>query len=73
MFGKLPVKMSAKARLNDSREFVFIFFSIERPVYISLPHFLHASESILRNVEGLSPNEKEHETYLDIEPVSPSI
>ncbi|KAF4793939.1 Platelet glycoprotein 4 [Turdus rufiventris] len=40
----------------------------KRPVYISLPHFLHASESILRNVEGLSPNEKEHETYLDIEP-----
>lgn len=62
--------MSTKARLNDSREFGF--FSIERPVYISLPHFLHASESILHNVEGLSPDEKEHETYLDIEPVSPS-
>ncbi|NXL17202.1 CD36 protein, partial [Setophaga kirtlandii] len=42
----------------------------KRPVYISLPHFLHASESILNNVEGLSPNEKEHETYLDIEPVT---
>lgn len=69
------MKMSAKARLNDSREFVLLFFlfSIERPVYISLPHFLHASDSILHNVEGLSPNEKEHETYLDIEPVSPSI
>ncbi|NXC88224.1 CD36 protein, partial [Cercotrichas coryphoeus] len=42
----------------------------KKPVYISLPHFLHASESILHNVEGLSPNEKEHETYLDIEPVT---
>ncbi|XP_041261234.1 platelet glycoprotein 4 [Onychostruthus taczanowskii] len=42
----------------------------KRPVYISLPHFLHASESVLNNVEGLSPNEKEHETYLDIEPVT---
>ncbi|NXU13155.1 CD36 protein, partial [Pardalotus punctatus] len=42
----------------------------KRPVYISLPHFLHASESILNKVEGLSPNEKEHETYLDIEPVT---
>ncbi|NXC09280.1 CD36 protein, partial [Orthonyx spaldingii] len=42
----------------------------KRPVYISLPHFLHASESILHKVEGLSPNEKEHETYLDIEPVT---
>ncbi|CAN8210608.1 unnamed protein product [Coccothraustes coccothraustes] len=42
----------------------------KRPVYISLPHFLHASESVLNNVEGLSPNEEEHETYLDIEPVT---
>ncbi|NWV30572.1 CD36 protein, partial [Grantiella picta] len=42
----------------------------KRPVYISLPHFLHASQSILEKVEGLSPNEKEHETYLDIEPVT---
>uniref|UniRef100_A0A8C9LF42 Platelet glycoprotein 4 n=1 Tax=Pavo cristatus TaxID=9049 RepID=A0A8C9LF42_PAVCR len=39
-----------------------------RPVYISLPHFLHASESILHDVEGLSPNEEEHETFLDVEP-----
>ncbi|KAM9204335.1 platelet glycoprotein 4 isoform 1-T2 [Mergus octosetaceus] len=41
-----------------------------RPVYISLPHFLHASESILNDVEGLSPNEKEHETFLDVEPTT---
>ncbi|NWV07186.1 CD36 protein, partial [Ptilonorhynchus violaceus] len=42
----------------------------KRPVYISLPHFLHASESILNSVEGLSPNEKEHETFLDVEPTT---
>ncbi|NXM07594.1 CD36 protein, partial [Tyrannus savana] len=42
----------------------------KRPVFISLPHFLHASDSILHDVEGLSPNEKEHETYLDIEPIT---
>ncbi|NXG78602.1 CD36 protein, partial [Baryphthengus martii] len=41
-----------------------------RPVFISLPHFLHASDSILHDVEGLSPNEEEHETYLDIEPIT---
>ncbi|NXL43757.1 CD36 protein, partial [Podilymbus podiceps] len=41
-----------------------------KPVFISLPHFLHASESILHEVEGLSPNEKEHETFLDIEPIT---
>ncbi|NXN93185.1 CD36 protein, partial [Rhinopomastus cyanomelas] len=41
-----------------------------RPVFISLPHFLHASDSILHDVEGLSPNEEEHETFLDVEPVT---
>ncbi|NXI93134.1 CD36 protein, partial [Psophia crepitans] len=41
-----------------------------RPVYISLPHFLHASDSILHGVEGLSPNELEHETFLDVEPIT---
>ncbi|NXO57113.1 CD36 protein, partial [Aramus guarauna] len=41
-----------------------------RPVFISLPHFLHASDSILHDVEGLSPNEKEHETFLDVEPIT---
>ncbi|XP_009975826.1 PREDICTED: platelet glycoprotein 4 isoform X3 [Tauraco erythrolophus] len=41
-----------------------------RPVFISLPHFLHASDSILHNVEGLSPNEEEHETFLDVEPIT---
>ncbi|NXC75181.1 CD36 protein, partial [Anhinga anhinga] len=40
-----------------------------RPVFISLPHFLHASDSVLHGVEGLSPNEEEHETFLDVEPV----
>ena len=41
-----------------------------RPVYISLPHFLHASPEIAEPIEGLSPNEEEHSTYLDVEPVS---
>ncbi|NXE45680.1 CD36 protein, partial [Casuarius casuarius] len=41
-----------------------------RPVFISLPHFLHASDSILHDVEGLSPNEEEHETFLDVEPIT---
>ncbi|NWH82782.1 CD36 protein, partial [Piaya cayana] len=41
-----------------------------RPVFISLPHFLHASESIQNDVEGLSPNEEEHDTFLDVEPIT---
>uniref|UniRef100_A0A5F5Q2W7 Platelet glycoprotein 4 n=1 Tax=Equus caballus TaxID=9796 RepID=A0A5F5Q2W7_HORSE len=41
-----------------------------RPVYISLPHFLHASPEILESFEGLNPNEEEHSTYLDVEPIT---
>ncbi|XP_057589125.1 platelet glycoprotein 4-like [Hippopotamus amphibius kiboko] len=41
-----------------------------KPVYISLPHFLHASPEIAEHIEGLSPNEEEHSTYLDVEPIT---
>ncbi|XP_057360432.1 platelet glycoprotein 4 [Manis pentadactyla] len=41
-----------------------------KPVYISLPHFLHASPEIAETVEGLNANEEEHKTYLDVEPIT---
>nr|KAF6418038.1 CD36 molecule [Rousettus aegyptiacus] len=41
-----------------------------KPVFISLPHFLHASPEIAGNIEGLNPNEEEHSTYLDVEPIT---
>ncbi|XP_072821233.1 platelet glycoprotein 4-like isoform X4 [Vicugna pacos] len=41
-----------------------------KPVYISLPHFLHASPEIAKTIEGLNPNEEEHSTYLDVEPIT---
>lgn len=41
-----------------------------KPVFISLPHFLHASPEIAENIEGLNPNEEEHSTYLDVEPIT---
>ncbi|KAG8439980.1 hypothetical protein GDO86_005955 [Hymenochirus boettgeri] len=41
-----------------------------KPVYLSLPHFLHASEFILKSVNGLSPNEEEHQTFIDVEPIT---
>uniref|UniRef100_A0A8C3T5Q7 Platelet glycoprotein 4 n=2 Tax=Chelydra serpentina TaxID=8475 RepID=A0A8C3T5Q7_CHESE len=41
-----------------------------KPVYITLPHFLFASEDVSENVEGLSANKDEHETFLDIEPTT---
>lgn len=41
-----------------------------RPAYISLPHFLHASPDVSEPIEGLHPNEEEHRTYLDVEPIT---
>lgn len=41
-----------------------------KPVYISLPHFLHASPDVSEPIEGLNPNEDEHRTYLDVETIT---
>ncbi|XP_058046310.1 platelet glycoprotein 4-like isoform X1 [Ahaetulla prasina] len=41
-----------------------------KPVYISLPHFLHASKEFFHFVEGLKPDAEEHKTFLDIEPTT---
>uniref|UniRef100_A0A336MC86 CSON014969 protein n=2 Tax=Culicoides sonorensis TaxID=179676 RepID=A0A336MC86_CULSO len=38
------------------------------PVYISNPHFYQADSSLLEEVEGLNPDQKEHETYFKIQP-----
>lgn len=43
-----------------------------RPVYISLPHFLHGSPSLREDVLGLDANEDHHATFLDVEPVRAS-
>ncbi|XP_038667426.1 platelet glycoprotein 4 isoform X1 [Scyliorhinus canicula] len=42
----------------------------KKPIYISLPHFLYATDEIVNAVDGLSPNKEEHETFLDVEPVT---
>ncbi|XP_063164166.1 platelet glycoprotein 4-like [Candoia aspera] len=40
----------------------------EKPVIISLPHFLHGSKVLFQFVEGMKPNVEEHTTFLDVEP-----
>lgn len=40
------------------------------PVYISLPHFLYGSEALKEAIDGMEPNEEEHSTFLDVEPVT---
>lgn len=37
---------------------------------LSYPHFYKANVSLLNGVEGLKPNENQHGSYFDINPVS---
>ncbi|XP_051911393.1 platelet glycoprotein 4 [Hippocampus zosterae] len=41
-----------------------------QPIYISLPHFLHATPSMHQAIKGLNPSEEHHKTYLDVEPIT---
>ncbi|OCT89182.1 hypothetical protein XELAEV_18017799mg [Xenopus laevis] len=41
-----------------------------KPIFLSLPHFLHGSQFLLDSVGGLKPNEDEHRSYIDVEPTS---
>ena len=40
------------------------------PVVTSPPHFYQSDKSLLQTVHGLKPEKSEHETFLEIEPVS---
>uniref|UniRef100_A0A8C4NTJ1 Platelet glycoprotein 4 n=1 Tax=Dicentrarchus labrax TaxID=13489 RepID=A0A8C4NTJ1_DICLA len=41
-----------------------------RPIYISLPHFLHGSPYLRKAVLGLNPSEEHHATFMDVEPTT---
>ncbi|XP_044042390.1 platelet glycoprotein 4 [Siniperca chuatsi] len=41
-----------------------------KPIYISLPHFLHGSPYLREAVLGLNPSEEHHVTFLDVEPTT---
>ncbi|XP_063073188.1 platelet glycoprotein 4 [Engraulis encrasicolus] len=40
------------------------------PIYISLPHFLYGSPELNQAIQGMSPHEEHHATYLDVEPIT---
>lgn len=50
---------------------LFFFSALSgAPVYISNPHFYLADPDLLDAVDGLKPNQSQHETYFKIQPVS---
>merc|ERR1712130_277660 len=38
------------------------------PVFVSMPHFLYCDKSVKDKVEGLTPDESKHSTWLGVEP-----
>ncbi|XP_039213237.1 scavenger receptor class B member 1 isoform X2 [Crotalus tigris] len=40
------------------------------PVFISQPHFFNADPALLDTVEGLHPNKKDHDLFVDIHPLT---
>lgn len=62
--------------LNDSCNFNGMgrLFSCKEqiPIAISKPHFLDADEWVITQARsfGMSPRREDHDTYLDLEPVS---
>ncbi|XP_026572913.1 lysosome membrane protein 2 [Pseudonaja textilis] len=40
------------------------------PIFLSLPHFFHAEEKYVKSVEGMHPNKQNHDTFLDINPLT---
>lgn len=42
----------------------------DAPIYFSYPHFYMADPSYLKAVDGLNPNDKDHGSHLDVEPLT---
>ena len=40
------------------------------PIFLSAPHFLHASPSLSEHITGLNPNESLHESFFDVDPIT---
>lgn len=40
------------------------------PIIFSSPHFYQADESVISSIDGISPNRDEHETFLDLNPLT---
>ncbi|KAM4709131.1 lysosome membrane protein 2 [Discoglossus pictus] len=42
----------------------------DAPIILSSPHFYQADESIVKSIIGMYPNKEDHETFMDINPLT---
>jgi len=40
------------------------------PIFMSSPHFYNADATLLQDFEGLAPNQEDHDTVLDVDPIT---
>lgn len=40
------------------------------PIILSSPHFYQADKSVINSIRGMNPNQDDHETFLDINPLT---
>lgn len=40
------------------------------PIYISYPHYLYADTQLLKQVDGLRPDESQHQFFMDFDKVT---
>jgi hypothetical protein len=43
---------------------------VDAAIVLTFPHFYQGSSDYMAQVDGLTPNQEAHETFLDLEPVS---
>lgn len=53
------------------REFFnsYVLLYLGFPIVLSYPHFYKADPSLMEAIDGVHPNQKQHETYFLINPV----
>jgi len=42
----------------------------DAPIILSWPHFLHANQSYLNSLTGLTPDAEKHSFYFDVQPTT---
>lgn len=47
-----------------------VIFALGLPIFVSMPHFLNANQSLIEAVEGLKPNKDNHDLSLSLDPVT---
>lgn len=56
-------------RLNPA-PFASVSITAGAPIIMSFPHFYQADEKFVSAIKGMRPNKEEHESFVDINPVS---